>query len=146
HQRRRGPSPRQVPDAHRHPLHARSDCSDRRRLPAPQGRVQGRPGPPGPRRLSQGNTPKENTMTNDLADALDALADRMEAHAGPLNVVGFASLTPQLIDGPGASPWRRSDHPDLMKRMTQVLMPKGLISPVPDAAAVRAAAAAHRTA
>ncbi|MGW6570067.1 hypothetical protein [Streptomyces sp. NPDC054975] len=79
-----------------------------------------------------------------LADALNDLADRMDAHAGPLSHVGLANLLARVIDGPQATGSTRITQPELMKEATKAVVTHGFLSPVPDARQVRAAAAAAR--
>lgn len=77
-----------------------------------------------------------------LASTLTALADRVDAHDGTLTHVGLANLLAKTIDGPQATGWTRTSQTELMKAASRILVPRGFLSPVPNAAQVRAAAAA----
>jgi len=80
-----------------------------------------------------------------LADALEELADRMEAHPTSISFVTLSGLMSRVLDGPGASPWRKTSQPDLSREIIATIAPKGFLGPVPSPEQVRAAAAAHRT-
>lgn len=79
-----------------------------------------------------------------LADALEALADQMQAHGTAVNHFALANLMSRVLDGPGSSASRATAHPELMAAMTQAVVPNGFLSPVPDAEYLCRAAAAYR--
>lgn len=85
------------------------------------------------------------TPPANLADALDELADRMEAHPTSISFVTLAGLISRVLDGPGASAWRKTSHPDLSQQIVAAIAPKGLLGPIPDVAQIRGIADLHRT-
>ncbi|MFD8469013.1 hypothetical protein ACFV10_28395 [Streptomyces cyaneofuscatus] len=76
-----------------------------------------------------------------LADALTALADRMERFDGPISHVALANMMATMLDGPAGNAWQATKHPELAKEMQDALAPKGFLSPVPTVDQVRHMAA-----
>ncbi|MFD7855247.1 hypothetical protein ACFV6B_13305 [Streptomyces microflavus] len=86
-----------------------------------------------------------HTPPASLADALTALADRMERFDGPIGHVAFANMMATVLDGPAGNAWRATEHPELAKEMQDALASEGFLSPVPTVDQVRHMAATSRS-
>ncbi|MFC7983815.1 hypothetical protein [Streptomyces sp. NPDC057336] len=83
-----------------------------------------------------------HTPPSNLGEALDSLANLMDAHPGPIGYVALAALMSRAVDGPAASAWKPVTRPDLGTAMTQAILPNGYLSSIPTADEVRRAARA----
>lgn len=88
----------------------------------------------------------DHTPPASLADALTALADRMERSDAPISHVALANMMATVLDGPAGNARQATKHPELARKMQDALAPKGFLSPVPTVDQVRRMAATVPTA
>ena len=86
-----------------------------------------------------------HTPPASLADAFNALADRMERFEASIGHVALANMMATVLDGPAGNAWQATKHPELAREMQDALVPEGFLSPVPTVDQVRRMAATSRS-